>query len=201
MQQYPGPLQRLIDELRKLPDVGPKKAQRLAFHLLRQPEPAVGDLTDAIVQARTEIRPCSRCFNFSAEELCPICQNSERDHGQVCVVEQAADVIAFERTGEYRGVYHVLQGHLSPLEGITEDQVRIAELIARVKADEVREVILATSPTVEGEATASYIVELLRAHEVEVTTIAIGLPVGGDLDYADQVTIARALQGRTRWHP
>lgn len=201
MQQYPAPLQRLIDELRKLPDVGPKKAQRLAFHLLRQPEQFVADLTDAIIRARTEIRPCSRCFNFSAEELCPICEDPKRDSAQVCVVEQAADVIAFERTGEHRGVYHVLQGHLSPLEGITEDEVRIAELIARVAADEVREVILATSPTVEGEATASYIVELLRPHGVEVTTIAIGLPVGGDLDYADQVTIARAFQGRTRWNP
>jgi len=199
MPRYAAPLERLIEELRKLPDVGPRKAQRLAFHLLTQPEGAVRELAGAIVAAREQIRPCTRCFNFSAEELCPVCQDPQRDQSQVCVVEQASDVMAFERTGEYRGVYHVLQGHLSPLEGITEDQVRIGELVGRVESGTVREVILATSPTVEGEATAGYIVELLRPYEVEVTGLAIGLPVGGDLDYADQVTIARALQGRRGW--
>ncbi len=199
MLRYAGPLERLIQELQKLPSIGPKSAQRLAFHLLRGGEEEARALADAILRVKSDIRACARCFNFSDEELCGICGDARREQGTICVVEDPSDLMALERAGEYHGVYHVLQGRLSPLDGITEDDIRIAELVKRVETERPKEVILATSPTVEGDATASYIATLLEPYEVEVTVLAIGLPVGGDLDYADQVTIARALQGRTKW--
>ncbi len=197
MSYYPPSVGRLVEALQRLPGIGPKTAQRLTFHLLKQPEGAVRELADALVDLKTRVVHCSRCFNVTDEDPCRICANPARDPAVVCVVEEPNDLLAMERTGEYRGRYHVLLGALSPLEGVGPDELKVRELLLRIETDDVREVILATNPNVEGDATAIYLAKLLRPLEVRVTRIARGLPVGGDLEYADEVTLARALEGRT----
>jgi len=192
----PPALGRLIEALRRLPGIGPKTAQRLAFHLLKQPPEAVRELADALLDLKTRVLHCSRCFNITDEDPCRICADPARDGRLLCVVEEPNDLLALERTGEYRGRYHVLLGALSPLEGVGPDELKVRELLARLEAEGVREVILATNPNVEGDATAIYLAKLLRPLGVRVTRIARGLPVGGDLEYADEVTLTRALQGR-----
>ena len=196
MSYYPPSVGRLVEALQRLPGIGPKTAQRLTFHLLKQPEGAVRELADALVDLKTRAVHCSRCFNVTEEDPCRICANPSRDPAVMCVVEEPNDLLAMERTGEYRGRYHVLLGALSPLEGIGPDELKVRELLGRVETDGVREVILATNPNVEGDATAIYLAKLLRPLGVRVTRIARGLPVGGDLEYADEVTLARALEGR-----
>ena len=196
MSYYPSSVSRLIEALQRLPGVGPKTAQRLTFHLLKQTPEQVRDLADALVDLKARVRHCSRCFNVTDEDSCRICADPGRDAGLLCVVEEPNDLMAMERTGEYRGRYHVLLGALSPLEGIGPDELKMRELLARFETDQVREVILATNPNVEGEATAIYLAKLLRPLGLRVTRIARGLPVGGDLEYADEVTLSRALEGR-----
>jgi recombination protein RecR len=196
MTVYEGPVQNLIDELGRLPGIGPKSAQRIAFHLLKVPAEDARRLAAAIVDAKERVSWCRRCFNYAEGELCRYCSDPRRDATVVCVVEEPRDIIAVERTGEFRGLYHVLQGALSPIEGVGPEQLRMKELLARVGADGVTEVILATNPNIEGEATAMYLAKLLAPLEVRVTRIASGLPVGGDLEYADEVTLGRALAGR-----
>ena len=187
---------RLIEALQRLPGIGPKTAQRLTFHLLKQPVAEVQGLADALVELKAQVLHCSRCFNITDVDPCRICRDPARDVRLLCVVEEPNDLIAMERTGEYRGHYHVLLGALSPLDGIGPDELKVRELLARVEADQVREVILATNPNVEGDATAIYLAKLLHPLALTVTRIARGLPVGGDLEYADEVTLARALEGR-----
>ena len=199
MLRYAAPLQRLIEELERLPGIGPKSAQRLAFHLLQRDVEELDSLGTAIMRVKREIRFCAECSNYATAELCPICADMTRDRSVVCVVEHQSDVMALERAGEFRGLYHVLGGALSPIDGIGHSDLRIDELLTRVRRLEAQEVIVATSPTVEGDATAEYLRGLLAGSEgPRVTRIALGLPVGGDLDYADQVTIARAMRGRTK---
>lgn len=197
MPAYPRALANLIHELEKLPGVGPKTAQRLALHLLRASADDAAALAAAIAAVKEQIRNCCICFNYTDDEICGVCADPNRDDGVICVVGEARDLLAMERAGGYRGRYHVLGGLISPMDGLGPDSLTIAELIARVKEGKVREVILATNPTVEGDATAVYIAGLLRALEVKATRIALGLPVGGDLDYADDMTITRAVEGRT----
>jgi recombination protein RecR len=193
---YARPLSRLVGELEKLPGIGPKSAQRLAFHILRMPTEDARHLAEAIVEVKDRIRTCSVCFNFTDQEVCEICRADRRDHALLCVVAEPRDLMAMERTNEYRGVYHVLGGVISPLEGIGPESLRLRELAERIQDGTVKEVILATNPTVEGDTTAMYIARLLRPFGVRVTKIAFGLPVGGDLDYADQATLIQALEGR-----
>lgn len=194
--RYPAPIQRLLDELERLPGVGPKSAQRIAYWMLTADETHTQRLADAIVEVKRAIHFCPRCFNFAEGELCEVCADPERDTSTVCVVEEPRDLAAIERTHEYRGVYHVLHGAISPIDGIGPDQLRVRELIERLGADEVREVVIATNPNVEGETTALYLARLIKPLEVRVTRIASGLPVGGDLEYADEVTLGRALEAR-----
>lgn len=189
------PIARLIEELNRLPGVGPKTAQRLAFFLLRQPREEVYQLADAIREARDRVALCSVCCNLTDVDPCPICASADRDRGVICVVEDPRDVAAMERTHQYRGLYHVLQGAISPLDGVGPDDLHIGELLRRLDGG-VREVILATNPDVEGEATALYLVKLLKPLGVKVSRLAHGLPVGTDLEYADELTLARALEGR-----
>lgn len=191
---YSPAVERLISELAKLPGIGPRSAQRLTFHLLRQPREQVLPLAEAIVEVKERIGFCRRCFNLAEGDLCPVCSDPRRDQRLLCVVEQPFDVVTIERTGEYRGLYHVLGGALSPIDGVEPSDLRIAELVARVD-ETVEEVILATNPTMTGEATAMYIADLLP-ERVKVTRLASGLPVGGDLEYADELTLGRALAGR-----
>lgn len=193
---YTPPIARLVEELSKLPGVGPKTAQRLAFHLLKVPPEDARSLADAIVEAREKVTFCALCFNFAQGELCEYCADGRRDPSLVCVVERPQDIVAVERTGEYRGLYHVLGGAISPIDGIGPEELKIRELLNRVRGEGVSEVIVATNPRVEGEATALYLSDLLRPLGVRVTRIASGLPVGGDLEYADEVTLGRALRGR-----
>lgn len=197
---YAPPVQRLIGELAKLPGIGTRTAQRLAFHILRVSAEDAGSLAEAIREVKEKIGLCEVCFNLSDEPRCRICQDPRRDHGLICVVEEPSDVIPMERTHEYHGVYHVLGGALSPIDGIDPEDLKIAELLARVTAPEsaVREVVLATNPTTTGEATALHIATELRprAPEVAVTRLASGLPVGSDLEYADEITLGKALAGR-----
>ena len=195
------PVARLIEALSRLPGVGPKTAQRLTYHLLRAPDTEARALAAALVDVRDKVVFCDRCFNISDAPLCPICRDSARDVLRLCVVEEPLDVLALERTGEFKGLYHVLHGAISPIDGVGPDRLRIRELLAR--ADEAKrdgapfeEVILATNPTLEGEATAMYLAERLESAVGVVSRIARGLPVGGDLEYADEVTLIRALQGR-----
>ncbi|GMV36963.1 MAG: recombination protein RecR [Fimbriimonadales bacterium] len=192
----PRSLSTLIGELEKLPGVGPKSAQRLAFHLLRVPEGEAERLAEAILAARRNIRFCRRCFNVADEEYCPVCSDPRRDASSVCVVSEVRDVIAIERTNEFRGRYHVLHGVISPAEGVTSEQLHLKELAERVAAEGVSEVIVATNPTLEGDATALYIAKLVKPLGVRVSRLAHGMPVGGDLDYADQATLVSALQWR-----
>lgn len=193
---YPAPLARLIDELSKMPTVGPKTAQRLAFHILRLPPQEAQALAEAILDVKAKMRHCSTCFTITDVDPCATCTAPNRDAAVLCVVEDPRDVIALERTREFRGRYHVLHGAISPLDGIGPDDLKIPELLARVQAGGVREVIVATNPRVEGEATAIYLARVLKPLGVRVTRIAHGLPVGGDLEYADELTLARALEGR-----
>lgn len=186
----------MIDELNRLPGVGPKTAQRLAFHLLRRPRDEVSRLAEAIEQARDRVRLCSVCANLTDTDPCALCQDPRRDGGILCVVEEPKDVVAMERTREFRGLYHVLQGAISPIDGIGPDELKVRELLARLDAARVHEVVLATDPDVEGEATALYLARLIRPLGVRVTRIARGVPEGGDLDYVDEVTLGRALEGR-----
>ena len=196
MSTYAGPVQDLIDELGRLPGVGPKSAQRIAFHLLKLPKADALRLAGSIVEVKDKVTFCPRCFNIAEGAECHICSDTRRDTTVICVVEEPRDIVSVERTGEFKGRYHVLQGAISPIEGVLPDQLRIKELLHRIDADAVKEVILATNPNVEGEATAMYIAQLLRPLDLRVTRIASGLPVGGDLEYADEVTLIRALQGR-----
>lgn len=193
-------VQRLIDELSKLPGIGPKTAQRLTFHLLKLPPEEALPLAQALIEVKETVRFCTRCFNLTEAELCDICTDPSRDQRTICVVEEPADVISIERTHEYRGVYHVLGGALSPIDGIGPQKLRLAELSERVRAEGVQEVIVATNPNMAGEATALYIAEELRplvaAGTLRITRPAAGLPMGGDLEYADEVTLSRALAGR-----
>ena len=186
----------LIEQLVRLPGVGPKTAQRLAFHLLKVPREDAVALAEAVVGLKDRTRLCRQCFNLGEEELCGICQDPRRDPRLLCVVEEVNDLLAIEKTREFRGLYHVLGGTLSPLEGRGPDQIRGKELTARLQAGGAQEVILATNPNVEGEATAFYLLRLLKPFSVKVSRIARGLPMGGDLEYADEVTLARALEGR-----
>lgn len=192
-----APLARLTEQLERLPGIGHKSAQRLAYYLLSLPEDEARLLPEAIREAREKIHECSVCHNLTDGELCPICRLPDRDRGVICVVEDPRDVAAFERTGEYRGTYHVLHGTLSPMKGIGPEQLRIKELLVRVAETDVHEIIMATNPTVEGEATAMYLAKLLRPFEVKITRLAYGIPVGGDLEYADDVTLRRSLEGRS----
>ncbi len=195
------PVARLIEAFSRLPGIGPKTAQRLTFHLLRAPDAEARALARALVAVRDEVVFCDRCFNISDAPLCPICRDAGRDDAYLCVVEEPLDVLAIERTGEFRGRYHVLHGAISPIDGVGPERLRIRELLARVdeavaEGHRVEEVIIATNPTLEGEATAMYLGERLEGRVGSVTRIARGLPVGGDLEYADDVTLIRALQGR-----
>jgi recombination protein RecR len=193
---YTPPVQALIDELGRLPGIGPKSAQRIAFHLLKVPADDVARLAHAISDAKARVRFCERCFNVAESSLCPICEDPSRDPSLVCVVEESRDVVALERTGEFRGRYHVLLGAMSPLEGIGPEQLKIRELVARIEPEGIREVILCTNPNTEGEVTAMYLARLLKPLGLTVSRIASGLPVGGDLEYADELTLGRALEGR-----
>ena len=196
MSIYTPALQKLIDELGKLPGVGPKSAQRIAFHLIKIPEQDALSLSDAIQQAKQKVRFCETCFNMSDEAICEICSDSQRDSSLVCVVEEPRDIVALERTREYKGLYHVLQGAINPIDGIGPEQLKIRELLERLKGNTVVEVILCTNPNIEGEATAMYLAKLIEPLGIQVSRIASGLPVGGDLEYADELTLGRALEGR-----
>jgi len=193
---YAAPVQTLIDELGRLPGIGPKSAQRIAFHLLKLPPEDAGRLADAIQEAKRRVRFCERCFNVAEGTLCGICADERREVGVLCVVEEARDIMALERTGEFRGRYHVLLGAISPIEGIGPEQLKVRELLLRLEAEQIREIIICTNPNIEGEATAMYLARLLKPIGIEVTRLASGLPVGGDLEYADELTLGRALEGR-----
>ncbi|MEM9611084.1 MAG: recombination mediator RecR [Actinomycetota bacterium] len=193
---YAAPVQELIDELGRLPGIGPKSAQRIAFHLLKLPSRDANRLAGAISRMKDEVGFCTRCWNIAQGELCEICSDERRDPSQLCVVEEPRDVVAIERTQEFRGRYHVLQGAINPIEGIGPDELRIAELLSRLGSEPVTEVILCTNPNIEGEATAMYLARLLQPLGIPVSRIASGLPVGGDLEYADELTLGRALEGR-----
>ena len=196
MQYFPTALQELADQFARLPGIGGKTAQRLAFHVLSLPYEEAESFAAAILAAKKEVHTCPCCQNLTDRELCPICSDDNRDAGVICVVADPKDVIAMERSREFRGVYHVLHGVISPLNHVTQDDIRIRELLARVATGTVREVIMATNPDTEGEATAMYISRLLRPMEVKVTRLAYGVPVGSQLEYADEVTLSRALEGR-----
>lgn len=195
MDFYPQPLQRLIDEFSKLPGIGTKTAQRLAFYVLKMDEEGVKNLSESIVNAKRDIKYCSICGNLTDTDPCLICRNDARDKSIICVVQEAKDILSMEKTREYQGLYHVLHGSISPLEGIGPDSINIKSLVSRI-TPEVKEVILATNPNVEGEATAMYIARLLKPMGIKVTRIAHGIPVGGDIEYADEVTLGKALEGR-----
>jgi recombination protein RecR len=196
MKQYPRSLNRLINELGKLPGIGGKTAQRLAFHVLSLTDREAETLADAIVEAKRSLHYCSVCGNLTDKDVCGICSDASRDKTVICVVETPQDVMAMERIRDYRGLYHVLGGALSPMNGVTPDKLHIKELLERLASPTVREIIIATNPTVEGETTATYLARLLEPFGVKVTRLAYGIPVGGDLEYADEVTLFRALEGR-----
>ncbi len=196
MQYFPASLQELSDQFARLPGIGGKTAQRLAFYVLSLPMEEAQAFADAIVEAKRTVHTCPVCQNLTDREICPICDDRTRDRSLICVVAEPKDVIAMERSREFNGVYHVLHGVISPLNHVTQDDIRVKELLQRVAAEEVREVIMATNPDTEGEATAMYISRLLRPIEVKVTRLAYGVPVGSQLEYADEVTLSRALEGR-----
>lgn len=197
MDIYSGHINRLIEELSRLPGVGAKSAQRLAFHIINMPEQDVMNLTEAITDAKANIKYCKECFTLTDDELCPICSNAARDHKTIMVVEHTRDMAAYEKTGKYDGVYHVLHGAISPMLGIGPGDLKIKELIKRLEGD-VDEVIIATNSSLEGETTAMYLSRLIKPTGIKVTRIASGVPVGGDLEYIDEVTLLRALEGRTQ---
>jgi recombination protein RecR len=196
MSDFAAPLQRLIDEFRRLPGIGQKSAQRLAFHVLRAPREHAAGLAAALIEVKDNLGFCAQCNNISDAELCPYCRDPHRDHTHVCVVEEPHNILPIETTRSFRGVYHVLHGSISPLRGIGPDQLRIKGLLDRIGTEAVQEVILATNPTVEGEATAVYLSRLLKPLGVKVTRIAMGIPVGSDLEFADEVTMLKSLENR-----
>ena len=196
MDTTPQPVLRLIEAFSRLPGIGPKSASRLTYYLIRSQSDEAIELSDALKELRDRIRFCSTCFNITEISPCPICQSDERDRNVICVVEEPLDVLAIERTREYRGLYHVLHGVISPMDGVGPEDLRIRELIDRVMNSSVKEIILATNPSLEGENTAMYIQRKLAAQNIKITRLARGLPMGGDLEYADEVTLARALEGR-----
>jgi recombination protein RecR len=191
-----APLARLIDEFHKLPGIGPKSAQRLAYYLLRMPSTEAQALASAILEVKERVTLCSICQNVTEVDPCRVCSDDRRDHTTICVVEEPLDILALERSGSYRGLYHVLHGAISPMDGIGPEDLKVSELLHRLRGDSVSEIILATNPNLEGEATAMYLTRLLKPIVAKVTRLARGLPVGGDLEYADDVTLARALEGR-----
>jgi recombination protein RecR len=192
------PVTRVVDELSRLPGIGPKTAQRLTYFLLRAPAEQAEALAEAIVELKRNVVLCSQCFNITDRNPCEICSNPERERGRICVVEEPLDVVAIERTGQYKGTYHVLHGAISPIEGIGPEELKMRELIHRIGTDDVEEVILATNPNLEGDATAMYLTRLLQPFGITVTRLARGLPVGGDLEYADEITLSNALAGRSQ---
>jgi len=194
---YSKQISDLIAELSALPGVGQKSAQRLAFHILHMPKEDVKRLSDTIYSARENVTYCKECFTLTDQETCPICSDAKRDHGIIMVVEDSRDLVAYEKTGKYEGVYHVLHGAISPMQGIGPGDIRLKELMMRLQKEEVREVIIATNSSLEGETTAMYISKLIKPTGIKVTRIASGVPVGGDLEYIDEVTLFRALEGRT----
>ena len=196
MTYYPRPMGKLIGELTKLPGIGPKTGQRLAFYILSLSSSESGQLARAIIEAKKNIKYCSQCNNLTEKDPCNLCDSSDRDRTMICVVESSKDVIAMEKTGEFKGLYHVLHGSISPMDGIGPEDLKIKNLFPRLKAEEVEEVILATDPNAEGDVTAMYLAKLLKPLDFKVTRIAHGLPVGGDLEYADEVTLSKALEGR-----
>ncbi len=196
MNIYSPPVAKLVDEFEKLPGIGHKTAQRLAFHVLKLSEAKVEGLASAILEAKRKTRFCSVCSNLTESDPCSICSGATRDRSTICVVEDPRDVVAIERTREFKGIYHVLHGAISPMQGIGPDDIKIKELLVRIKDGSVREVILATNPNIEGEATAMYVSKLMKPFGIRTTRIAHGIPVGGDLEYADEVTLAKALEGR-----
>jgi len=193
---YTPPIQTLIDEMGKLPGIGPRSAQRIAMHIVKSPADDAARLARSIVDARAKVRYCERCFNLSESDLCAICSDTRRGGETICVVEDPRDIVAIEKTGEFRGRYHVLLGALDPLQGVGPEQLKIRELLLRLDPENVEEVIVCTNPNTEGEVTAMYIARLLKPLEVKVTRIASGLPVGGDLEYADELTLGRAIGNR-----
>lgn len=199
MAYYAAPLSKLIEQFERLPGIGRKTAQRLAFYVLNLPDEQAADFAAAIVEAKKSMHCCRICQNLTDREICSICDNSARDRSLICVVEDPKDIVAFEKTGEFNGLYHVLHGVISPMDGVGPDQLKIKELLSRITDQAVKEVIMATNPDVEGEATAMYISRLLKPLGVRVTRIAYGIPVGGDLEYADEVTLSRALEGRSEF--
>ena len=196
MNYYSSQITKLIDELSKLPGIGAKSAQRLAFHIINMPQEQVERLSGAMVDAKRNVRYCKECFTLTDDECCPICRNSGRDHGTIMVVENTRDLAAYEKTGKFEGVYHVLHGAISPMLGIGPNDIKLKELMKRLQAD-VKEVIIATNSSLEGETTAMYISKLIKPTGIKVSRIASGVPVGGDLEYIDEVTLLRALEGRT----
>lgn len=193
---YPKSIASLIEHFQKFPSVGPKSAQRMAFYLLRMPRTEVEKFAQSMIDAKENTKPCEICFNLSSTSPCEICTSSQRDKATICVVAETKDLIAIEKTNEYKGLYHVLQGLISPMDGIGADDIRIKELLNRLTDENVREVILALSPSVEGEATSLYLSKLIKPFGVKISRIAFGLPVGADLEYADEITIAKAIEGR-----
>ncbi len=197
MSSYYSPsIEKLIEAFEKLPSIGSKTAARLAFHILDASEEETKEFVQAILDAKQNLKYCSTCYNISDTDPCPICANQNRDHSTICIVEDVRDVVAMERTHEFKGVYHVLHGSISPMNGIGPDEIRIKELLSRLMKGEVKEIILATNPRVEGEATAMYISKLVKPLGIKATRIAHGIPVGGDLEYTDEVTLSKALEGR-----
>ncbi|MCR4651738.1 MAG: recombination mediator RecR [Lachnospiraceae bacterium] len=196
MDLYTGPINKLIEELAGLPGIGEKSAGRLAFHLINMPLPKVERLTSVILEAKQKVRYCRECYTLTDSEVCPVCANEKRDHSVIMVVENSRDLAAYEKTGKYSGIYHVLHGAISPMLGIGPSDIRLKELVERLKDDKVAEVIIATNSSLEGETTAMYISKLIKPTGIKVTRIASGVPVGGDLEYIDEVTLLRALEGR-----
>ena len=193
---YAKPLAKLVAEFEKLPGIGPKSAQRLAFHVLRISEDEANALAEAVVAVKQQIKACPVCYNFTDQERCEVCSDAKRDQSILCVVSEPRDVVAMEKTNEFRGLYHVLGGVISPMDGVGPDMLKIRELVNRVEQGEIKEVVLATNPTIEGDTTAMYVAGLLKPFGAKVTRIAHGMPVGGDMDYADQATLIQALQWR-----
>ncbi len=193
---YPKSIAALIEQFQKFPSVGPKSAQRMAFHLLRMPSADVENFARAIIEAKQNTHTCDVCFNLSAQSPCDICASNQRDKSVICVISETKDLIAIEKTNEYKGLYHVLQGLISPIDGIGAEDIRIKELLNRLTNEEVKEIILALSPSVEGEATSLYLTKLIKPFGIKVSRIAFGLPIGADLEYADEMTIAKAIEGR-----
>ncbi|MBP3596019.1 MAG: recombination protein RecR [Clostridia bacterium] len=197
MAYYSPSIEKLVESFEKLPSIGHKTAQRLAFHILDLSNEEVKEFVDSIINAKKNIKYCSKCYNISDSEICSICSNSKRDESLICVVEDVRDVVAMERTHEFNGVYHVLHGSISPMSGVGPDDIKIKELLARLMDGSVKEIILATNPRVEGEATSMYISKLVKPLGVKATRIARGIPIGGDLEYTDEVTLTKALEGRS----